>query len=163
MHVSRSANRSAGARAGSERGFTMLLALYVLIITTLLLGAAFVAVLSDTAPARNDLDQKRAYAAAQAGIAQYDYDLNQNPNFWESCPAPSGPVGATDSGSLENYTIRAVPATNSGYSSCSTSNPITSMIEASGTPAAGSFRIASTGTSNKVSRTLLRSTRATAS
>ena len=155
MHVSRSANRSAGARAGSERGFTMLLALYVLIITTLLLGAAFVAVLSDTAPARNDLDQKRAYAAAQAGIAQYDYDLNQNPNFWESCPSPSGPVGATDSGSLENYTIRAVPATNSGYSSCSTSNPITSMIEASGTPAAGSFRIASTGTSNKVSRTLV--------
>jgi len=133
----------------------MLLALYVLIITTLLLGAAFVAVLSDTAPARNDLDQKRAYAAAQAGIAQYDYDLNQNPNYWEGCTSPSGPVGATDSGSLETYAINAVPATNSGYASCSTSNPIASMIEASGTPAAGSFRIASTGTSNKVSRTLV--------
>ena len=81
-------------RARDERGFTMLLALYVLTITTLLLGAAYVAVLSDTHLSRNDLDQKRAYAAAQAGIAQYNYDLNQNPNYWENCASPSGTVGA---------------------------------------------------------------------
>jgi Tfp pilus assembly protein PilX len=142
----------ARARARDEHGFTMLLALYVLIITTLLLGAAFVAVLSDAAPARNDLDQKRAYAAAQAGIAQYNYDLNQNPNFWEACTSPSGSVGAPDSGSTETYVLKPVPAT--GYSSC-TVNSIPSMIEATGTPAAGSFRIASTGTSNKVSRTIV--------
>jgi Tfp pilus assembly protein PilX len=150
MHLSLPPNRS--ARARDERGFTMLLALYVLIITTLLLGAAFVAVLSDAAPARNDLDQKRAYAAAQAGIAQYNYDLNQNPNFWESCTSPVGTVGATDSGSTETFILKPVPAT--GYSSC-TVNSIPSMIEATGTPAAGSFRIASTGTSNKVSRTIV--------
>ena len=90
-------------RTGDERGFTILLALFVLTITTLLLGAAIVAVLNDTDLSRNDLDQKRAYAAAQAGIAQYNYDLNQNPNYWENCPSPSGSVGATDSGSTETY------------------------------------------------------------
>jgi Tfp pilus assembly protein PilX len=151
MHLSLPPSRS--ARARDERGFTMLLALYVLVITTLLLGAAFVAVLSDAAPARNDLDQKRAYAAAQAGIAQYNYDLNQNPNFWEACTSPGGTVGAADSGSTETFVVKPVPAT--GYSSCSTSNPINSMIEAVGTAAAGSFRIAATGTSNKVSRTIV--------
>jgi Tfp pilus assembly protein PilX len=136
-----------------ERGFTMLLALYVLIITTLLIGASYIAVLGDSGLSRNDLDQKRAYAAAQAGIAQYDYDLNQNPNYWETCATPSGTIGATDSGSTESYSIRPVPAT--GYSSCSTSNAISSMIEGSGSAAAGTFRIASTGTSNNVSRTLV--------
>src|ERR1039457_3837876 len=66
------------ARTRDERGFTILLAVYVLTITSLLLGAAYIAVLNDTGLSRNDLDQKRAYAAAQAGIAQYSYDLNQN-------------------------------------------------------------------------------------
>ncbi len=132
----------------------MLLALLVMIITTLILGATYVAVLSDTAPARNDLDQKRAYAAAQAGIAQYNYDLNQDPNFWDTCYQTSTPVavGSADQGSTETYSIKPVPAT--GYSSCSTSNPISSMIESSGA-AVGTFRIASTGTSNGVSRTLV--------
>jgi hypothetical protein len=130
----------------------MLLALYVLIVTTLLVGAAYVAVLGDSGLSRNDLDQKRAYAAAEAGIAAYNYDLNQNPNYWESCPTPSGTIGASDSGSTETYAITPVPAT--GYTSCSSSN-ISSMIEASGTTAAGTFRIASTGTSNNVSRTVV--------
>jgi len=132
----------------------MLLALFVLIVTTLILGATYVAVLSDTGPSRNDLDQKRAYAAAQAGIAEYSYDLNQDPNFWDTCYQSSTPVavGAANEGSTETYSIKPVPAT--GYSSCSTSNPISSMIESSG-PAAGTFRIASTGTSNGVSRTLV--------
>jgi hypothetical protein len=131
----------------------MLLALYVLIVTTLLIGASYIAVLGDSGLSRNDVDQKRADAAAQAGIAQYDYDLNHNSNYWASCPTPSGTIGAADSGSTETYAITPVPAT--GYSSCSTSNPIASMIEASGTAAAGTFRIASTGTSNNVSRTVV--------
>ena len=88
MQLSGSPRRRTAVR--EERGFTMLLALYILTITTLLLGAAYVAVLTDTHLSRNDLDQKRAYAAAQAGIEQYNYDLNQNPNFWENCTPPSG-------------------------------------------------------------------------
>ena len=74
-------------------------------------------------------------------------------SFWEACTSPGGTVGAADSGSTETFVVKPVPAT--GYSSCSTSNPINSMIEAVGTAAAGSFRIAATGTSNKVSRTIV--------
>ena len=152
MHLRR-AHRQLG-RAAEERGFTLLLALFVLIITTLLLGGTYMAVLSDTGPSRNALDQKRAYAAAQAGIAQYNYDLNQDPNFWDTCYQSATPVavGATDQGSTETYSIKPVPAT--GFSSCSTSNPINSMIESSGA-AAGTFRIAATGTSNGIARTLV--------
>jgi hypothetical protein len=141
----------------------MLLALVVLIITTLLLGGAYVAVLTDTHLSRNDLDQKRAYSAAQAGIEQYNYDLNQNPNFWENCVPPNGTIGAADSGSTESYVDYAVVASTAptGTTTCSTSNPIGTMVEAntlangSANPAAGTFRLASTGTSNGVSRTIV--------
>jgi Tfp pilus assembly protein PilX len=152
MHVTR-INHRFGA-AAEECGFTVLLALFVLMITSLLLGATYVAVLSDTGPSRNALDQKRAFAAAQGGISQYTYDLNQDPNFWDTCYQSSTPVpvGATDQGSSETYSIKPVAAT--GYSSCSTTNPINSMIESSGA-AAGTFRIASTGTSNGITRTLV--------
>jgi hypothetical protein len=158
-----SARRIRRGRTRDERGFTILLALFVLTITTLLLGAATVAVLSDTGLSRNDLDQKRAYAAAQAGIAQYNYDLNQNPNYWENCPSPSGSVGATDSGSTETYADTPIVASTApgGTTACSTSNPIATMVEAAtlsgggSNPAAGTFRIASTGTSNNVSRTIV--------
>src|SRR6202142_1584823 len=98
MHL-RKVHRRPG-RAAEERGFTLLLALLVLIITTLLLGATYVAVFSDTRPSRNALDQKRAYAAAQSGIAEYAYDLNQDPNFWDTCYQSSTPVavGSADGG-----------------------------------------------------------------
>jgi Tfp pilus assembly protein PilX len=155
MHVRADSPSRRLSRSRDERGFTMLLALYVLIITTLLIGASYIAVLGDSGLSRNDLDQHRAYAAAQAGIAQYGYDLNQNPNYWESCATPSGTVGASDSGSTESYSIRPVPASGSGYSTCNATNPIGSMIQGSGAAAAGTFRIASTGTSNNVSRTVV--------
>jgi len=150
-------------RGRDERGFTMLLALYVLTITTLLLGASYVAVLTDQHLSRNDLDQKRAYSAAQAGVQQYDYDLNQNPNYWESCPSPSGSIGAADSGSTETYLDTPIPASTApgGTTTCSSANPIGTMIEATtltgggANPAAGTFRVASTGTSNNVSRTIV--------
>ena len=155
MHVRANFRPHRPSRLRDERGFTMLLALYVLIVTTLLIGASYIAVLGDSGLSRNDLDQHRAYAAAEAGIAQYDYDLNQNSDYWETCGTPAGTIGATDSGSTESYSIRPVPASGSGYSTCSTSNPIGSMIQGSGAAAAGTFRIASTGTSNNVSRTLV--------
>jgi hypothetical protein len=145
--------RNLWVRARGERGFTMLLALYVLTITTLLLGAAYLAVLDDTNLTRNDLDQDRALAAAQAGIGQYTYNLNANPNYWESCPtATNVAVGAAASGSTEYYSYAPVPAT--GQTACSSSNPIGTMIETGGT-AAGTFRISATGTSNNVSRTVV--------
>jgi Tfp pilus assembly protein PilX len=147
-------------RCADERGFTMLLAVFVLTVTTLLLGGAYIAVLDDTALSRNDLDQKRAYAAAQAGIQAYNYQLNQNVNYWETtCNPLSGTVpGSTDAGATENYTVNVLVASTAPSSDdvCDTSNPIATLIEGSqaGT-AAGTFRVSSTGTSVNSSGTVL--------
>jgi Tfp pilus assembly protein PilX len=145
-------------RCGDERGFTVLLALFVLTITTLLLGGAYFAVFNDTALSRNDLDQKRAYAAAQAGLQVYNYALNQNINFWSLCTPPSGTVpGSLDAGSNETYATTQLIATTapSGTTVCDASNPIGTMIEGSTSAAPGTFRISSTGTSRNVSRTIV--------
>ena len=138
-----------------ERGVTMLLSLFVLVLTTLLLGATYVAVTNDTTFTRNQLDQQRAYAAAQAGIAQYTYQLNQNVNYWELCapPPPAAVPTSTDGGSTEYYSITPLIASTapSNDQTCDTANPVNTMIEAAGTssgannPAAGTFRISSTG------------------
>jgi len=149
------------ARLSAEHGFTMLLALFVLMITTLLLGSAYMAVAGDVGLSHNDLSQKQALSAAQAGIAAYNYDLNQNPNYWELCA--SATAVAVPGSATETYTTAPLVASTapSGTTSCSTANPIATMIEAatltSGAinPAAGTFRISSTGTAGSVSRTIV--------
>jgi len=159
MHLTARLHRHA-RRCADERGFTMLLAVFVLTVTTLLLGGAYIAVLDDTALSRNDLDQKRAYAAAQAGIQAYNYQLNQNVNYWETtCAALTGTVpGSTDAGTTEKYSVQVHVASTapSNDNVCDTANPIATLIEGStsGT-AAGTFRVSSTGKSAGVSRTVV--------
>jgi Tfp pilus assembly protein PilX len=162
MHLS--AIRNLRARWRDERGFTMLIALMTMTIATLLLGATFVALTNDTTLTRNDLDQQRAYAAAQAGLAAYTYQLNENPNYWELClssgggssPSPVAVPSSTDSGSTEYYTYQPIIASTApnGTTSCSTSNPTGTMIEGSTSAAAGSFRIEATGFSGPTGTTL---------
>jgi Tfp pilus assembly protein PilX len=150
------------ARLRDERGFTMLISLAVLVVSMLLIAATYVAVTGDTHLSRNDLDQKRAYAAAQAGIAQYTYQLNQNVNYWENC-ASSGATAvpnSADSGSSEYYSYSPLTASTSTSTTCSTSNAIGTMIEGTSltgggvNPAAGTFRITSTGWSGPTGTTL---------
>jgi Tfp pilus assembly protein PilX len=163
------------ARAGEEHGMTMLLALFVLVITTLILGGTFMAVLNDTGLSRNSLDQKRAYAAAQAGIQAYNYQLNQNESYWQTC-TPLGNTGATGfngtngngfvtvpgstdaGGGSESYFVKPLAATTapSTDDKCDAANPLATMIEGSASGiASGSFRISSIGRSGNVSRTII--------
>ena len=153
----------------------MLLALFVLVVTTLILGAAYQAVLADTGLSRNDVDQGRALAAAQAGIQAYNYQLNQNENYWQTC-TPLGNTGATGfngvngngfvtvpgstdtGGGSESYFVKPLPASTapSNDNKCDSSNSLTTMIEGpSANLAAGSFRVMSTGRSGNVTRTLV--------
>jgi Tfp pilus assembly protein PilX len=156
-----------------ERGFSIIVAIVVLAASSLLLFAAIDSVLDNVQTTRADLDQKRALLAADAGLAVYQQALNANPNYWSTCPV-SGSVGATgqtgtavtvpgstDSGSIETYAYENLPAT--GQTGCSATSPITSEIEQTSTPAAGTFRVKITGTSqpttgtaqHAVSRTLV--------
>ena len=147
MHVSTLLSR--GRRWRDERGFTMLLSLYVLTITTMLLGATYVALLTDTQLSRNDLEQKRAYAAAEAGIAAYTYQLNENVNYWEQCQTASNVLvpGSTDNGSSEYYSTTPLISSTapSNDQQCDTANPIGTMIEGGTGLGSGTFRIKSTG------------------
>jgi Tfp pilus assembly protein PilX len=146
-----------------ERGFTMIVTMITLLIAGILVAAALGAADSDSRLVRNDLDQKKAYYAAQAGLSDYAFHLNQDVNYWSYCtsvPTPNAvnQVGSTTNrrtvpGSTdESYAIELLPAT--GQSSCNTASPGTSMIESTGA-ATGTFRIRSTGYSNNVQRSIV--------
>ena len=117
--------RGLRARLRSEAGFTMLLAIGVLAVTAMLSAAVFEAVGSDAQLSRADLDGKRAYAAAQAGLQAYLFQLNSHATtsqWWETC--------ANDS-----QTAITVPGSSTGvyYSyqpvnTCLATDPVGSLI-----------------------------------
>jgi Tfp pilus assembly protein PilX len=148
-------HRVRDVRPRDERGFSIIVAIVVLATVSLLLVGAIDAVLFNTQSTRTDLDQKRALLAADAGLSVYEQSLDNNPNFWTTCPTSGSVPGATvgvpvtvpgsvGNGSSETYAYENVPAT--GATGCSTTDPLNSMIEASGVNA-GSFRVKVTGTS----------------
>jgi hypothetical protein len=122
-------------------------------LVSMLAAVTLAASSGDVSLVQRDVDYKRAHAAAQAGIADYSFHLNNDNSYWARCtevPEPSAvnqigstakrrPVpGSTDA----EYAIELLPAT--GQSSCNPAKPVESMLEQSG-PRTGSFRIRSTG------------------
>jgi hypothetical protein len=156
-------------RLAGEDGFTMLAVIGAMALVTLMVGAALAATNGDLRLVRRDLSSKQAYAAAQAGIADYVFHLTNDVGYWSRCddvpgkntgqsavnldganPLRSRPVpGATDG---SRYAIELLPAStgpkdaNNKPLPCSISNPTGTMLEASG-PNIGTFRIRSTGIS----------------
>jgi hypothetical protein len=120
---------------------------------SLVVVVAATASTSDLNLTRNDLNHKQAYEAARAGLADYAYHLNRDTNYWTRCTAVPEPSAVNQVGSTAKrrpvpgntgatYALELIPRT--GQSSCSTSNPVNSMIEQSG-PSTGTFRIRATG------------------
>jgi len=142
-------------RLASQEGFTMILALGVMVVATLIVAAVWVAVRGDIQLSQQDLDGKRAYYAASAGVNAYLYQLNQNPNYWETCAndtqTTASVPGATHG---EENSYSAVPA--NGSTAC-TSDPISSLIDTS----SGTLRVEFTGYSGnpQVERTIVASFR----
>jgi disulfide bond formation protein DsbB len=133
------ANSNMRARAALEDGFTMIIAIGVMFVTGLLLVAAFTVANGDVHNSRHDATEKMAYYASLAGIQQYEYELQANPNVWQTCKKLESTVpGETQS----SYVVTPVPAT--GQTACSESSPFTSMIESKGL-FANTFRIRSVG------------------
>ena len=110
-------------------------------LVTILAGARLAATNGDLNLTRRDLDTKRAYAAAQAGIADYSFHLNNDNGYWAKCTSVPAPTRSTrwaprpSAASCRDrpttsYAIELMPAT--GQSSCSTSNPVATMLEQSG-------------------------------
>ena len=118
----------------------MVLALGVLLVSSLLLTAVFFALQGEVQSGTNDLSAKRAYAAATAGIQTYLYDMNQNPNYWGTC---SNDTVTTTSvpGSSDGETYSYTPIYANGNTGC-TSNVINSLVDT----ATGTIRLLFTGT-----------------
>lgn len=134
------------ARLAAERGFTMVIALGVLVVTSLLVGSTYTAIQADAPLAQRDLEGKRAYYAARAGVNRFLYELNQNPNLWQTCPTSpkdmSGNLIKTPiaPGSGEKYTYVPVPVNPSipcSPSPPTTGDPISTLID----PDTGTFRM----------------------
>jgi hypothetical protein len=150
------------SQADKQGGFTMISVMLGLSLVVALSIVAVTAVSGDLHLTRNDLDHRRAYEAAKAGINDYVFHLHKETDYWSKCtevkpvnnavnlqgstakrrPVP-GNTGAT-------YAIELLPAAGqSQYTQCDVANPGPSMLEPSGL-LKGTFRIRSTGFSQGV-------------
>ena len=132
--------KTARARATAEQGFTMVVVLGVLLVTSLLLTAVFYAMQGEIQNGTTDLATKRAYAAATAGVNAYLYQLNQNPNYWNTCSNDVQSTPVSVPGSTDGATYSYAPIYANGNTTC-TSNVINSLIDNT----TGTIRIVFTG------------------
>ncbi len=132
--------RWARSHASAEHGFTMVIALGVLLVTSLLLTAVFYAVSGEIHIGTDNLASKRAYAAATAGIQAYLYQMNQNPNYWETCTNDAQSTAVNVPGSSDNASYTFKPIYANGNTGC-TSNVINSLVDST----TGTIRIVFTG------------------
>lgn len=154
------------ARLACERGFTMVTVVAIGFIVTMLTVTALSVAQGDVKPGQADKDRKEAYAAAEAGLNYYLFQLTRNPQVWTRCDQTglttggvnpvnqvwngSGPdprrwanvPGSTGSRGPAQYTVELLPA--NGNAACSTASPTASMIDNT----TGSFRIRVTGRDN---------------
>jgi uncharacterized membrane protein len=149
-----------------EDGFTMIATIIGISIITALALVAVTAARSDLPLTARDIGSKKAYEAAKAGIEDYAAHLYSDSLYWTRCAEVPSPNAVNLQGSVAKkrsvpgdpnttYAIELLPATSqSTYSQCSTANPGGSMLQTSG-PAAGSFRIRSTGFSGTASVALI--------
>jgi hypothetical protein len=125
-----------------ERGFTMILALGILLVTSLLLAGAFAAVQGDTTLSRSDLDGKRAYAAAQAGVQDYLGQLNENAAssaWWQNCANDSATNVAVPGTTGETYSYHPVTACVTGGAVGTVVNPTVGLLRMEFTGKSGSL------------------------
>ncbi len=126
----------------AQEGFTMIIAIGVMFVTSLLLVAAFTVANGEVQNSHVSVVQKQAYYAALAGVQQYEYLLQANPNYWQNCIAPESKL-PEESGT--RYVVTPLVATSAPKGSkCNSESPFSSMIESKGT-LANTFRIKSTG------------------
>ncbi len=157
-----------------QEGFTLILVLTVLLITSLLLVAAFTAANGEVHLTNTDRAQKKAYYAAEAGIEDYEYHLTQDGNYLSYCtkPKPANPalnqVGSTTNRATvppakegeatnEQYAIQLLPAESDPFPKdheCDPNHLVETMVEEQGS-ATGTFRIESTGYSSGSESTIV--------
>jgi hypothetical protein len=155
--------RLAGLRH-DQRGFTMVIVMGVLAVTSVFIAAGFAAADGDMPIVTASKDRKAAYAAAEAGVNFYMFHLAQDPDYWTKCDQvlppnateanPVNLAGASPARwrnlpqSAAKYKIEMLPA--AGAAKCVPADQ-KSMLD----PATGMFRIRATGQAGKVRRSII--------
>ncbi len=139
-------------RTLAQDGFSLMVVLGVTLVTGLLLVAGFTATNADIHLSYASANHTQAYYAALGGIQEYDYKLQDNPDYWETC---EGPKGESEGAHFE---VKVLPAESApaGTTACSSSSPFTTAIEAKG-KFANTFRIESTACSGPAKLTTCQS------
>ncbi len=138
-------------RAGEQHGFTMIIALGVMLVTSLLLVAVFTAVNGDINDSHENVTHQQAYYAALSGVQEYEYKLEANNSYWQNCE----PLSSNEEGG-ERYEVKLLPA--EGQTACEASNPFETEIEKTGV-AANTFRVLAVGCAGSSTFQLLRTER----
>src|ERR1022692_36638 len=156
-----------------QEGITMIVAIGVMFVTSLLLVATFTASNGEIHLSATDTAQKKAYYAALAGIENYENHLTEDGNYLTYCTNPPvanaalNQVGETthrfkitdEEGKPlnEEYAIQLLPAESAPENDrkCDPSNLVETMLEEKPHGPVGTFRIESTGYSEKAERTLV--------
>jgi Tfp pilus assembly protein PilX len=152
----------------AQHGYSMVAVTLVMLATSLLAAAAFKAVGTDIPFARASQDRKQAYAAAEAGLEYYLYQLARDNDYWAKCtsvpeiaPGVAAPINQHDptkvsrvwrniAGSTESrFSIELLPANGEG--TCDKAKPELTMLD----QASGTFRIRSTGESRGIRRSIV--------
>ena len=159
-------------RIKAEDGYSLAAVMLVLLATSIMAGATLAAVGPDIPFARASQDRKEAYAAAEAGIEYYLYQLTRDNDYWRLCdsaPGPDGqpnPVNQKSPGAARRwrnvagmpdaqFSIELLPANNN--TTCNTATaaaptaPDLSMIDQN----TGTFRIRATGVSRGERRSIV--------
>ena len=149
----------------AEHGYSMMAVMLVMLATSMLAGAAFSAVGGDIPFARASQDRKQAYAAAEAGIEYYLYQLARDNDYWTKCtgvpeiaPGQPAPINQADpvtrlwrsvAGAEARFSIELLPA--NGALACDSAAAEQTMLDMD----SGTFRIRSTGESRGITRSIV--------
>jgi hypothetical protein len=152
----------------AEQGIALLVVLMALAAGSALAAVVLSAAGADLPFAKASQDRKQAYAAAEAGLEYYMFQLSENNDYWALCdtgpgPSPSvpNPVNQERTGGADTRRWRAMPDGKSKYT--------IELLPAEGTtctvgPTAhedmldvesGTFRIRATGRAGAVTRTIV--------
>jgi Tfp pilus assembly protein PilX len=149
-------NRS---RLKSERGFTMIAVMIVMTVATVVATGTMLAAQHDLPFSKASSDRKQAYAAAEAGVEYYLYQLTKDNDYWTRCtnvpdPAPVNQSGANPRkwrslvGTKSEYTIELLPAVGAN---CVEGSADTTMLD----QATGTIKIRATGKSGDTTRSIV--------
>jgi Tfp pilus assembly protein PilX len=152
-------------RLRDERGFAMYTVMALMLIGGIFLATALASATNDQPSSRFSQDRKTAYAAAEAGVEWYKFQLAQDNDLWNKCTTVPGPsavnqewnrtANPTDTrtnwrtvpGSTAKYAVELLPASGTA---CIASDGGKSMLASNGT-----FRVRSTGVANRTRRSIV--------